>query len=149
MRCLSLILLCITPLAASAANRVGDAENDSDVDMMDVGRVQARIYGTIDEWSISPLALADADGDLDLKDLMLVGQAALGLRTIAGRGGWLSLTAIQLTKVGVASTLMALPPIFLLPISHFVFKEQLGWAAILGTVVAMVGVAILFIEIRN
>jgi drug/metabolite transporter (DMT)-like permease len=59
-------------------------------------------------------------------------------------GVWLSLIAIQLTQVGVASTLMALPPIFLLPISHFVFKEQLGWAAVLGTIVAMVGVAILF-----
>jgi drug/metabolite transporter (DMT)-like permease len=59
-------------------------------------------------------------------------------------GVWLSLIAIQLTQVGVASTLMALPPIFLLPISHFVFKEQLGWAAVLGTIVAMAGVAILF-----
>jgi len=61
-------------------------------------------------------------------------------------GVWLSLIAIQLTQVGVASTLMALPPIFLLPISHFVFKEELGWAAILGTLVAMVGVAILFVN---
>ncbi len=34
-------------------------------------------------------------------------------------GVWLSLIAIQLTHIGVASTLMALPPIFLLPISHF------------------------------
>lgn len=59
-------------------------------------------------------------------------------------GVWLSLIAIQLTHIGVASTLMALPPIFLLPISHFVFKERLGWAAILGTVVAMMGVVILF-----
>jgi drug/metabolite transporter (DMT)-like permease len=59
-------------------------------------------------------------------------------------GVWLSLIAIQLTHIGVASTLMALPPIFLLPISHFVFKERLGWAAILGTVVAIIGVFILF-----
>jgi drug/metabolite transporter (DMT)-like permease len=59
-------------------------------------------------------------------------------------GVWLSLIAIQLTHIGVASTLMALPPIFLLPISHFVFKERLGWAAILGTLVAMIGVVILF-----
>lgn len=59
-------------------------------------------------------------------------------------GVWLSLIAIQLTHIGVASTLMALPPIFLLPISHFVFKEQLGWTAIAGTIVAMIGVVILF-----
>ncbi|MCL4295820.1 MAG: DMT family transporter [Anaerolineae bacterium] len=59
-------------------------------------------------------------------------------------GVWLSLIAIQLTHIGVASTLMALPPIFLLPISHFVFKERLGWAAVVGTVAAMIGVVILF-----
>ncbi|MCK6624133.1 MAG: DMT family transporter [Anaerolineae bacterium] len=59
-------------------------------------------------------------------------------------GVWLSLIAIQLTHIGVASTLMALPPIFLLPISYFVFKERLGWSAIIGTIAAMVGVAILF-----
>lgn len=59
-------------------------------------------------------------------------------------GVWLSLIAIQLTHIGVASTLMALPPIFLLPISHFIFKERLGWAAIVGTVVAMAGVVVLF-----
>lgn len=61
-------------------------------------------------------------------------------------GVWLSLLSIQLTHVGVASTLMALPPIFLLPISHFVFKEKLGWSATAGTLTAMAGVAILFLK---
>jgi drug/metabolite transporter (DMT)-like permease len=45
----------------------------------------------------------------------------------------------------VASTLMALPPIFLLPISYFVFKERFGWPAIAGTVLAIAGIAILFL----
>lgn len=56
-----------------------------------------------------------------------------------------SLIALQRTKVGVASTLMALPPVILLPISYFVFKERFGWQAILGTLVAMGGVAVLFL----
>lgn len=60
-------------------------------------------------------------------------------------GVWLSLIAIQRTHIGVASTLMALPPIFLLPIGHFVFKEQVGWQSVAGTFVAMAGVAILFL----
>jgi len=60
-------------------------------------------------------------------------------------GVWLSLVAIQLTHIGIASTLMALPPVFLLPIAYFVFKERPGWRAITGTLVAMVGVAILFL----
>jgi len=56
-----------------------------------------------------------------------------------------SLIAIQNTSIGVASTLMALTPIFLLPISHSVFNERFGWGAIAGTLVAVMGVGILFL----
>lgn len=55
----------------------------------------------------------------------------------------LSLYAVQHGEVGVASTLMALPPVILLPVGYFVFKERFGWGAVAGTLVAMLGVAIL------
>ena len=55
-----------------------------------------------------------------------------------------SLLAVQYTEIGVASTLMALPPIFMLPISYFIFQERFGWQAVAGTLVAMAGVALLF-----
>ena len=57
----------------------------------------------------------------------------------------LSLFAIQKTAIGVASTLMALPPVFLLPISYIFFKERFGWGAVAGTLVAVAGVALLFL----
>jgi drug/metabolite transporter (DMT)-like permease len=57
----------------------------------------------------------------------------------------LSLLAVQQTPLGVASTLMALPPVFLLPISYFFFNERFGWRAIAGTFVAVAGVAVLFL----
>jgi drug/metabolite transporter (DMT)-like permease len=60
-------------------------------------------------------------------------------------GVWLSLIAVQYTEVGVASTLMSLAPIFLLPVGRVLFHEQIGWKAIGGTVVALMGVAILFL----
>jgi drug/metabolite transporter (DMT)-like permease len=60
-------------------------------------------------------------------------------------GATLSLFALQHTEVGVASTLIALPPVFLLPISWFVFKEKFDWGAVLGTLVAIGGVALLFL----
>ncbi|MCJ7569404.1 MAG: DMT family transporter [Anaerolineales bacterium] len=60
-------------------------------------------------------------------------------------GVWLSLTAIQHTSVGIASTLMSLPPIFLLPVGKIIFKERIGWRAVVGTVVAISGVAMLFL----
>ncbi len=56
-----------------------------------------------------------------------------------------SLLAIQHAEIGVASTLMALPPVIVLPISYFVFKEKVGWQAIAGTLLAIVGVAVLFL----
>ena len=56
-----------------------------------------------------------------------------------------SLLAVQHTEIGVASTLMALPPVIVLPISYFVFKEKVGWQAVAGTALAILGVAILFL----
>lgn len=56
-----------------------------------------------------------------------------------------SLLAVQHTEVGVASTLMALPPVIILPVSYFVFKEKVGWQAVAGTFVAIAGVAVLFL----
>jgi drug/metabolite transporter (DMT)-like permease len=60
-------------------------------------------------------------------------------------GVWLSLIAVQLTYVGIASTLMALPPVFLIPLSYLVFKEKITLAAILGTIVTVIGVALIFL----
>ncbi len=57
-----------------------------------------------------------------------------------------SLLAIQHAEIGVASTLMALPPVFMLPISYFIFKERFGWQAIAGTLLAIAGVALLFLS---
>ena len=57
----------------------------------------------------------------------------------------LSLVAIKYTSVGIASTLIALPPIFLLPISYYMFNERISKRAIIGTVVALLGVAIIFL----
>jgi len=47
--------------------------------------------------------------------------------------------------VGLTSTLMALSPVFLLPVSHFVLKEKIDIHAIGGTVVAMIGAALIFL----
>jgi drug/metabolite transporter (DMT)-like permease len=35
--------------------------------------------------------------------------------------------------------------VILLPISYFFFKEKVGWQAITGTLLAIVGVAVLFL----
>ncbi|MFO8036163.1 MAG: DMT family transporter [Anaerolineales bacterium] len=57
----------------------------------------------------------------------------------------LSLLSLQYTEVGIASTLMALSPIFLLPVGFFFFQERFGWGAVCGTAMALAGVAGLFL----
>jgi drug/metabolite transporter (DMT)-like permease len=60
-------------------------------------------------------------------------------------GVWLSQIAIQNTYVGIASTLMALTPVFLLPVAKWYYKEDISLQAVFGTVIALVGVTIIFI----
>ena len=54
------------------------------------------------------------------------------------------LLALQYASVGVASTLINTTPIMIIPIGYFIFKEHITLHAILGTIVAIIGIAILF-----
>ena len=60
-------------------------------------------------------------------------------------GVWMSMTAVQLAPVGIASTLMALPPVLLIPLSKWFFNEEISPRAIAGTVVALTGAAAIFL----
>jgi drug/metabolite transporter (DMT)-like permease len=60
-------------------------------------------------------------------------------------GVWLSLIAVNNAYVGIASTLMALPPVFLIPLSYWIFKEKITLGGLLGTIVAISGVALIFL----
>jgi drug/metabolite transporter (DMT)-like permease len=61
-------------------------------------------------------------------------------------GVWFSLVAVQNTPVGVASTLTSLMPVFLLPVGYLMFQERITRRAILGTILAVVGIAVLFLQ---
>lgn len=60
-------------------------------------------------------------------------------------GVWLSLIAVRTAPVGIASTLMSLSPIVLIPFDYWLFNESITARSVLGTVVALVGTATLFI----
>ena len=57
----------------------------------------------------------------------------------------LSLVAISHAKIGVASTLMSLSPLFLIPISAVVFKEKVTMRSLAGTLLAVIGSVLLFL----
>ncbi|MCC6805209.1 MAG: DMT family transporter [Anaerolineae bacterium] len=59
--------------------------------------------------------------------------------------GSLLLVALQTIPVGIATTLSNTTSIMLIPVAHFIFKERITMRAIAGTVVTVVGIAILFV----
>jgi drug/metabolite transporter (DMT)-like permease len=58
-------------------------------------------------------------------------------------GVTLSLFAIQKLEVAVAQTIFALLPLFVLPISYFVYKEKITLQSIFACLIALVGVLLL------
>ncbi len=60
-------------------------------------------------------------------------------------GALLVLIALQNAPVGIATTLINLTPIFLIPIGYVIFKERISSRAVVGTLVAMVGIAVIFV----
>jgi len=60
-------------------------------------------------------------------------------------GVWMSMVAVQNAPVGIASTLMALPPILLIPLSAWAFGERITGRAVVGTAVALGGAALIFL----
>ncbi|HBB92356.1 MAG TPA: EamA family transporter [Bacteroidales bacterium] len=56
-----------------------------------------------------------------------------------------SLMAVKYTTTGIASTIMALTPVLLIPPAILLLKEKVSWRDIVGSVVAVAGVAIFFL----
>ena len=75
----------------------------------------------------------------------ILGLLALGAFIGPVLGVTSSLLAIQYVEIGIASTLNSLTPVIILPISYLLLKEKVGWQAIVGTLLAIAGVAILFL----
>ncbi len=63
-----------------------------------------------------------------------------------GVGIWLSLVAVQHTQAGIAATLMSAVPVLVLPLVVFVQKERVTPRAVFGALIAVAGVATLFLR---
>lgn len=57
----------------------------------------------------------------------------------------LSLYAIQHTQTGIASTMMALVPVFIIIPSAFMFKEKITPHHVIGAVISILGVSLFFV----
>jgi drug/metabolite transporter (DMT)-like permease len=84
--------------------------------------------------------------EIFLKDRRALWLTFLGALLGPFLGITLSLVSVTYTTVGIAATLMATVPILMLPIVKYVLKENVSWRALVGAVIAVGGVAILFLR---
>jgi drug/metabolite transporter (DMT)-like permease len=80
-----------------------------------------------------------------LKDRGAMKGTALGAFFGPFLGVTFSLIAVKYTETGVAATLMALAPVFIIPPAIFLQKERVSTRAVLGAIVAVTGSALLFL----
>ena len=60
-------------------------------------------------------------------------------------GVTLSMVAVTFTQAGIAQTLMSLMPVMIIPVVWAVNKQKTSWRGMLGALIAVVGVAIIFL----
>lgn len=74
------------------------------------------------------------------------GMGAMLLATITGPfiGVSLSLMAVQYTEAGIASTLMALTPIFIIAPAYWLFHQRVSLKEVIGAVISVIGVSLFF-----
>lgn len=80
-----------------------------------------------------------------MRDRKALLEISAGALTGPALGVVLSLMAIAHAHIGVASTLMSLTPVLLLPVARFLFNEKITPRAVAGTLIALAGVVLLFL----
>lgn len=60
-------------------------------------------------------------------------------------GMTLSMVALANAETGIAQTLMSLMPVIIIPVIWIIYRDKTSWWGMLGALVAVIGVAILFL----
>ena len=80
-----------------------------------------------------------------LNDRRALGFASLGAFFGPFLGVSLSLYSVRHTVAGVAASIMALQPVIIIPLVVILYRERVGIGGVLGALVAVAGVALLFL----
>jgi|GEM_PF-13125 len=95
-------------------------------------------------WAVTLLAGRAKESVVRMKDGRALFFTALGSIVGPFLGVWMSLVAVEHAKVGVASALMALMPVMMLPLGRIFFGDRITPRSVLGTFAAFFGVVVLF-----
>jgi drug/metabolite transporter (DMT)-like permease len=80
-----------------------------------------------------------------MRDRQGLGFAAIGAFFGPFLGVSLSLFAVRHTVAGVAASIMALQPVLIIPLVVVLHRERVGVGGVAGALVAVAGVALLFL----
>ena len=78
------------------------------------------------------------------KNIPAISVATIGSTFGPFIGVYLSLLAVQNTATGIASTIIAIVPVLIIPFSILLFKEKINLREIIGAIIAVTGIAIMF-----
>lgn len=81
-----------------------------------------------------------------LRDRVAQWQTLVGAVFGPFAGVTLSLVAVRLTEAGVAATIMSLPPVLILPVSHWLRRGSVTARATTGAILAVAGCALFFLD---
>jgi drug/metabolite transporter (DMT)-like permease len=81
-----------------------------------------------------------------IRDKSALGFAALGAFAGPFIGVSLSLVSVQLTETGIATTIMSMTPVLIIPVVMISGQERVSARAGLGAIVAIAGVAMLWLR---
>lgn len=76
----------------------------------------------------------------------LLAKVAVVVSVVVVGGFWLSLVALKHIDAAIAGTLNSTAPLFILPLSMVLMKERLSFRTVLGTAVAVGGVALILMK---
>jgi drug/metabolite transporter (DMT)-like permease len=107
-----------------------------------VVRISAGLFGLV----VFALARREFRADFakmrDRTSLLLTGSGAIVGPVM---GIIFTLYGLRLAPVGVVTTIMQITPVILLPVDRFVFRMSVSGTAVIGTVLAVAGAAMLFV----
>lgn len=78
------------------------------------------------------------------RNMLLRLSAAMFLGTYIGV--WLVNTGLKFTYAGIAATLTATSPIWVLPLAHYFSGDRMTTRSVVGALIAVAGIALLFIR---
>lgn len=81
-----------------------------------------------------------------IRDKFAVGYATIGAFAGPFVGVSLSLVSVQLTETGIAATIMSTTPVLIIPVVILTGQERVSTRAAIGAIVAVAGVAMLWVR---